>query len=360
MLLLPLGPESEDLHDAPVARPLVTAGLVGACVLVHLVIWHLAPLGPEQLDVLAYSPARPWSLGLLTYQFVHADLLHLLGNCLFLAAFGVAVERRRGHATVLAVFLLGGVAGAWTYGALAPRIRLVDATGARGVYSQLIGASGSLMGLVGFLLPAMPRLRIRVLLCLGPLFRVVPVPAWAVCLGFLAKEVAMALAVPESQVATTAHLGGMLGGGLLALLPSSPAPLDLGQGLPDLDLTRISTDVGEVPEGRDWSLESGLWTHAAWTADLQERLRRAHAMERQPGQDGAAFAFYRRLLDDPGLASEYRAYAGARMARMLHRAGRNQEACELARRLQRNPLSTALRRHLKQTTLRAFQARPQG
>ena len=53
---------------------------------------------------------QPWTF--LSYMFVHAGLLHLLGNMLMLFVFGTAVESRMGSRTFILYYLLCGVGAA--------------------------------------------------------------------------------------------------------------------------------------------------------------------------------------------------------------------------------------------------------
>jgi len=61
-----------------------------------------------------HMPARGWVPALatiVTYQFFHADIAHLVGNMVFLWVFGDDVERAIGRWRFLAFYLLCGVVG---------------------------------------------------------------------------------------------------------------------------------------------------------------------------------------------------------------------------------------------------------
>lgn len=378
MFVLPLGTESEDLGEDAGKPAVATWGLVAACVLVHALLWWWAPFGspdPATLREWYYRPERPLGLGLLTHQFLHSGFVHLAGNCLFLAAFGVVVERRLGPRAVVVTFLVGGATGAWLYGLFADKAHVVTATGATSFSKPLLGASGALMGLVGCLLPVMPTARLRVLVWAGIYARVFAVPAWVVAGGFLAKELFLAVTQPGAAVAYTAHVGGLLGGAVAAaLLPEvrgaregappgaaspdvapTPPPVEEAPVVEDPAAMEAATDLGTV--GRDSVELSGIWGRGARDADLRQRMTRARELEKDPPRARIAFAFYRRVLQDRDLDPGYRAFAGARMARMLLRARRLEEAEDLARKLLRNPLPPSLLAHLKATSRAAYEAR---
>jgi membrane associated rhomboid family serine protease len=69
---------------------------------------------PAVLDALQFSPAgalrHPWTF--VTYMFVHANLLHLLGNMLMLFVFGAPVEARLGSRKFILYYLYCGVCAA--------------------------------------------------------------------------------------------------------------------------------------------------------------------------------------------------------------------------------------------------------
>ena len=59
-------------------------------------------------------------LTLITYQFFHADIVHLLGNMIFLWVFGDDIERALGRWRYLASISLCGVIGGLVFVAQRP------------------------------------------------------------------------------------------------------------------------------------------------------------------------------------------------------------------------------------------------
>ncbi len=86
---------------------------------------------------------RPWTI--ITYMFVHKDILHILFNMLWLYWFGTIFLEYLDQRKLVAVYLLGGISGAILY-ILAFNIFPVFA----GVVSEsvAIGASASVMAIV--------------------------------------------------------------------------------------------------------------------------------------------------------------------------------------------------------------------
>ena len=73
----------------------------------------------------------------MTYQFLHADIFHLLGNMLFLAIFGDDVEEAMGSLRFVAFYLVSGIVAALAFTASSPHSLL-----------PLIGASGAIAGVL--------------------------------------------------------------------------------------------------------------------------------------------------------------------------------------------------------------------
>ena len=57
---------------------------------------------------------NPW-LTLVTYQFLHADIVHLIGNMIFVWVFADDVEQALGRWRFLAFYLLVGTASAMAF-----------------------------------------------------------------------------------------------------------------------------------------------------------------------------------------------------------------------------------------------------
>src|SRR6516225_8693712 len=102
-------------RDCPVRHGAwVVYGLILINVLVFLAVWS-----PVSFDSVArrfgFTPANPHGMTVFTAMFLHAGLLHLLGNMLFLWIFGESVEDALGHLQTLACYLASGVFGTLVY-----------------------------------------------------------------------------------------------------------------------------------------------------------------------------------------------------------------------------------------------------
>ena len=141
---------------------------------------------------------------LITHQFLHGDLGHLLGNMIFLLICGFAVEAAIGHLRFLAFYLLGGI--------LAGVTQVVTNLGSD---VPLVGASGAISGVMAMYLAVFRLKRIEFfywIFCFAGYFRA---PALMILPLYIGKEVYQYLFMEGSNVAYMAHAGGFVAGAIL-------------------------------------------------------------------------------------------------------------------------------------------------
>lgn len=147
------------------------------------------------------------AVGLFTSQFLHADLLHLGFNMLFLWVFGNNIEERLGRLRFLPFFLVcGALAG------LAQALSDPDSA------VPLIGASGAISGILGAYLVLYPRVRVWTVV-LPFFFLPFTLPAWLwLAIYFALQFVYLGDSATSGGggVAYMAHIGGFVAG--LALI----------------------------------------------------------------------------------------------------------------------------------------------
>ena len=142
---------------------------------------------------------QPWAL--LTHAFCHADILHLVGNMLFLFVFGCAVNGEFGQLKYLALFLTGALISG--VGSLA----LGEADGL-----GLLGASGAISAITGIVAALYPQNEIRAVWMFMYRFGMVEVMAVWVILAWFALDVLGSVYGAGSGVAYVAHTAGTLTG----------------------------------------------------------------------------------------------------------------------------------------------------
>lgn len=148
----------------------------------------------------------PWQV--VTYAFLHGDVLHLFLNMLGLWMFGAELERLWGHKRLLAFLLASVLTAAAAQLAFSAIIQS---------YAPTVGASGGLYGLLlayGLLFPN------RTIM---PLFPPIPMKARTFVAVFGGLELLQGVFGPTG-VAHFAHLGGMLGGWLMIRYWRGQAP----------------------------------------------------------------------------------------------------------------------------------------
>ena len=205
-------PIYDDNPFSPPVKPVVTWGLIAVNLAILLYEVGASQLALDRIiDSFSLTPAafigdigaRGWVpafLTIITYQFFHADLTHVVGNMIFLWVFGDDVERVLGRGRYLAFYLLCGVIGGLVFVANDPHSTI-----------ELIGASGAVAGVVVGYVMLRPCAKITVLLGIIPL----RISAYWVVGLFIISQLWNLGASSKSEVAYWCHFGGMLGGALL-------------------------------------------------------------------------------------------------------------------------------------------------
>jgi membrane associated rhomboid family serine protease len=202
-----------DASRRPTDVPVVTAGIIVINVLVFILEllsgddfvtrWALVPA-----DIVA---GHDW-INILTAMFMHGSWSHILGNMVFLWAFGPEIEDMLGRRRYLAFYLLGGLAASLTQIAAGPHSTVPN-----------LGASGAIAAVMGAFLVTYPRDRIRSLLIIFVFVNVTYIPA-ALLIGFWFVIQALSLGTivhhpePAGGVAYAAHVGGFIFGAVAARL----------------------------------------------------------------------------------------------------------------------------------------------
>jgi membrane associated rhomboid family serine protease len=138
---------------------------------------------------------------IITFQFLHASLWHLLGNLLVIYFFGRTIEEALGTREFFKLYFLSGTIG----GLLQTGLTFLLPEHFRGT---VVGASAGAFGLIAAFAARAPDQPITTLL-----FFILPVTFPAKVLLWIEGVLAIyGLLVPSGNVAHAAHLGGMLCG----------------------------------------------------------------------------------------------------------------------------------------------------
>lgn len=138
---------------------------------------------------------------LFTSLFLHASILHLLGNMWFFWIFGDNVEDFLGPWLFISLFFLCGLVADWTYIITASQEALNIVT---------VGASGAISGLLGAYLVLFPRNKIKSIIWLVITAKIINVPAYFYIIFWFVLQ--LLYNNYGGEVAYMAHIGGFICG----------------------------------------------------------------------------------------------------------------------------------------------------
>jgi membrane associated rhomboid family serine protease len=194
-----------------VRLPVVTAFIIAVNVFVFLL-----ELMRGDAFVMQWSaiPAQIISghhwITVLTAMFMHGSWSHIIGNMIFLWAFGPEIEDAMGRGRYLLFYLAGGLVAMLAQILADPHSTVPN-----------LGASGAIAAVMGGFIVTYPRDRIKAVLFIFIFVRITFIPA-ALLIGFwFLTQLVHAGAVAQVQtggVAYLAHVGGFLFGAVSARL----------------------------------------------------------------------------------------------------------------------------------------------
>jgi membrane associated rhomboid family serine protease len=156
-----------DASRRPLSFPLVTTAII----LLNVVffVFELSS-GEEFVKQWSVIPAdivvgQHW-ITVLTSMFMHGSWMHIIGNMVFLWAFGPEMEDAMGPLRYLAFYLLSGLVASVAQIAAMPGSTVPN-----------LGATGAIAGVMGAFIVTYPRDRIKTLLFLGWFFTITLIPA---------------------------------------------------------------------------------------------------------------------------------------------------------------------------------------
>jgi membrane associated rhomboid family serine protease len=204
LITLPLSVTTPSLDDPAVAEYLrVIVPAVGERIPLDVILRQLSAYDLFVFDH-GFRPAAPSVSDLLLSLFLHAGVLHLAGNMLFLWIYGDNVEHHLGRGRYLLTYLGTGVAASGVHALTAPGSEIPS-----------IGASGAISGVLGCYFVWFPHNHVRLLWLFPPLFmNVFLVPARIVLGLYIVADnlLPFLLASEGAGIAYGAHIGGFFAG----------------------------------------------------------------------------------------------------------------------------------------------------
>ena len=150
----------------------------------------------------------PWQL--ITSMFFHADIYHIIGNSVFLAAFGPTVEDKLGWKTYIFFYLLTGIAGNIVHSAVTGLFMRDD------LFVPGLGASGAISGIMGVYLYRCYYSKVKFMVSLFlPFIPPLKIPAVVILSLWFLKDLIGGIGAirgESERVAFWAHVGGFAAG----------------------------------------------------------------------------------------------------------------------------------------------------
>ena len=170
--------------------------------LINATVYLLQALGMDEM-LTGWFSVFPASLStmlqlwrLVTYQFLHGGIMHILFNMLGLFFLGPMLERNWGSRKFLVFYLSCGIAGGLFY-TLLVTIRFLP-------IGQMIGASGAILGMLSACAILFPHFVVFIL--------VFPVPIRIAAIAFTAIYLIAVISRGVNAGGEAAHLAGMVTG----------------------------------------------------------------------------------------------------------------------------------------------------
>jgi membrane associated rhomboid family serine protease len=195
-------------------RPILSWTLIALNVLIFLwdrewtffgqsIVFVDLAMRPQEVIRAATGGGDPLELGkVFTSMFLHGSVTHLVGNMVFLLAFGTNVEVALGGFRFALYYIFWGMLAAAAHVFVNPASQV-----------PTLGASGAIGGVLGCYFLLFPGNRVQVIVP-PMIFLVFAIPAWIL----LGLWFVWQIAFPVAGVANWAHAGGFLAGMLTVLV----------------------------------------------------------------------------------------------------------------------------------------------
>jgi membrane associated rhomboid family serine protease len=159
-------------------------------------------------DIVAHNygfiPANAKPMSFVTHMFLHGDVVHLLGNMLFLWLVGCMLEMGSGRTFYSTSFILAGLGSVALFWVIYPQSPV-----------PLVGASGAISGITGAFMALYGKKKVKFFYSLGFYFNYLKVRAIFLLPIWFANEFYQLFFGGMSNVAYVAHIGGLISGAAL-------------------------------------------------------------------------------------------------------------------------------------------------
>lgn len=170
----------------------------------------------KQVSSIAHGliPKEIGIFDVISHQFLHGDIMHLVGNMFFLVVCGFAVEAAIGSLKFTGFYLLSGIVGGLSH-------CFIDLQST----VPLIGASGAISGVMAMYLAIFRLKKIEFFYWIFAFVGYFKAPALLILPVYIGMELFNYFAYPDSNVAFMAHAGGFVAGAAAIAITLKIQPL---------------------------------------------------------------------------------------------------------------------------------------
>ena len=205
--------------------------------------WYLPrqAINDQMRSVSTYAygliPNKMSTVTLVSHQFLHGSIMHLLGNMFFLIICGFAVEAAIGHLKFLAFYLISGLTGGLFFA-------FMDLSSTM----PLVGASGAISGVMAMYLGVFRFKKIEFFYWFFVFVGYFRAPALLILPIYIGKELYDMFNNTGSNVAFMAHAGGFVAGSVLMAIAYFINPKMMNEEYieEDQDVPKIQTELAIV------------------------------------------------------------------------------------------------------------------
>jgi membrane associated rhomboid family serine protease len=174
-----------------------------ALIVINVLVFVATSANPQWVSQFELHPRNPSVWEFFTYQFLHANTMHIAGNMLFLYIFGSNVNDKMGAVGYLAFYLAGGIVAGICYA-------LTEKAG-----FPIVGASGAIAAVTGAYLILFPKSLITIVYWFFFIGRYEIQSMWFI-LAFFCLDI-FEVFPGQDGVAHMAHIGGTIFGSMVCL-----------------------------------------------------------------------------------------------------------------------------------------------
>ncbi len=190
--------------------------LTNFVVFVITILFQSQVLGSTEYAGLGFRPIYltpeylPQAYTLFTSMFIHGGFLHIFGNMLVLFFVGTAFENRVGWKKFILIYIIGGICGTLAHSFLNLEYPAN--------WTTLIGASGAIFAIMGGFAYSYPHDKVVMPIPIGFFMILRRIKVLYAVLLFAVLETVIVIIGVQDQTAHFAHLGGLIGGLVVAAL----------------------------------------------------------------------------------------------------------------------------------------------